>query len=75
MNTQTEQQLENALIAQLEMLGWNRVTIQGEVDLVTNLQRQLEIHNKTTLSEAEFRQVLNKLARGNIVCAVPVPLI
>ncbi len=66
MNTQTEQQLENALIAQLETLGWERVTIQGEADLVTNLQRQLEIHNKTTLSEAEFRQVLNKLARGNI---------
>jgi type I restriction enzyme R subunit len=66
MNTQTEQQLENALIAQLEMLGWNRVTIQGEADLVANLQRQLEIHNKTSFSEAEFRQILNKLARGNI---------
>lgn len=66
MNTQTEQQLENALIAQLETLGWERVTIQGEADLVANLQRQLEIHNKTSLSEAEFRQILNKLARGNI---------
>lgn len=66
MNTQTEQQLENALIAQLESLGWNRVAIKDEADLVANLQRQLEIHNKTTLSEAEFRQVLNKLSRGNI---------
>lgn len=66
MNTQTEQQLENALIAQLETLGWERVTIQGEADLVANFQRQLEIHNKTSLSEAEFRQILNKLARGNI---------
>lgn len=66
MTTQTEQQLENALIAQLETLGLDRVTIAGEADLVSNLKRQLEIHNKTSLSEAEFKQVLNKLARGNI---------
>src|SRR6056297_42260 len=66
MSTQTEQQLENALIAQLETLGWDRVTITGEADLVANLKRQLEIHNKTSLSEAEFKQILNKLARGNI---------
>lgn len=66
MNTQTEQQLENSLIAQLEMLGWNRVTIADEADLVRNLKQQLEAHNKTSLSEIEFKQVLNKLARGNI---------
>ena len=66
MNTQTEQQLENALITQLETLGWDRVTIADEADLVTNLKRQLEKHNKTLLSDYEFRQVLNKLARGNI---------
>ena len=66
MNTQTEQQLENALIAQLETLGWERVTIADESTLVTNLKRQLEKHNKTLLSDLEFRQILNKLARGNI---------
>ncbi len=66
MNTQTEQQLENALIAQLETLGWERVTIEDEAALVTNLKRQLEKHNKTLLSDLEFRQILNKLARGNI---------
>lgn len=66
MTTQTEQQLEDALIAQLETLGWDRVTIRDEADLVANLKRQLEVHNKTSLSEAEFKQVLNKLARGNI---------
>jgi type I restriction enzyme R subunit len=42
------------------------VTIKDEADLVENLKHQLEIHNKTSLSDAEFRQVLNKLARGNI---------
>jgi type I restriction enzyme R subunit len=66
MTTQTEQQLEDALIAQLETLGWDRVTIKDEADLVSNLKHQLEVHNKTSLSDAEFRQVLNKLARGNI---------
>lgn len=66
MNTQTEQQLENALIAQLETLGWEKVAIPDEDALVANLHRQLEAHNKTTLSDAEFRQILNKLARGNI---------
>jgi type I restriction enzyme R subunit len=66
MTTQSEQQLENALIAQLETLGWDRVAIADEADLVANLQRQLEIHNKTSLSGAEFKQVLNKLSRGNI---------
>lgn len=66
MITQSEQQLENALITQLETLGWDRVTITDEADLVSNLKRQLEVHNKTSLSDAEFKQVLNKLARGNI---------
>ena len=66
MSTQSEQQLENALITQLETLGWDRVTIKDEADLVSNLKRQLELHNKTSLSDTEFKQVLNKLARGNI---------
>lgn len=66
MTTQSEQQLENALIAQLETLGWDQVTIADENDLLANLKRQLEKHNKVLLSDLEFRQVLNKLARGNI---------
>ena len=41
MNTQTEQQLENALIAQLQTLGWEKVTISDEADLVANLKMQL----------------------------------
>ncbi|MEC7030022.1 MAG: HsdR family type I site-specific deoxyribonuclease, partial [Pseudomonadota bacterium] len=66
MNTQTEQQLENALIAQLETLGWEKVAIADEEALVANLKTQLEKHNKVSLSEAEFKQILNKIARGNI---------
>jgi type I restriction enzyme R subunit len=66
MTTQSEQQLESALVAQLETLGWEKVTIADEDGLLVNLKSQLEKHNKMLLSDPEFRQVLNKLARGNI---------
>ena len=66
MSTQSEQTLENNLIAQLETLGWDRVTITDEESLLANLKKQLEIHNETTLSELEFKQILNKLAKGNL---------
>ena len=66
MTTESEQALENKLIAQLETLGFEYVQIKDETDLIENLKRQLEKHNKTTLTDQEFKQVLNKLARGNI---------
>ena len=63
---ETEKQLENKLIAQLEILGFEKVRIDNEDALVANLKLQLENHNQVSLSGGEFRQVLNKLARGNI---------
>ena len=66
MTTESEQTLENNLIAQLQTLGFEKVRIDNEDALVLNLKRQLEKHNKVKLSEGEFKQVLNKLARGNI---------
>ena len=66
MTTESEQTLENKLIAQLETLGFEQVHIKDEDALIENLKRQLEKHNETSLSEKEFKQVLNKLARGNI---------
>ena len=66
MTTQSEQILENNLITQLETLGFENVWIDNEDALITNLKGQLEKHNKVNLSDAEFNQVLNKLARGNI---------
>jgi len=64
--TQSEQTLENNLIAQLETLGFEKVRIDDEDALVANLKRQLEQHNRTSLSAGEFKQVLNQLDRGNI---------
>ena len=66
MSTQSEQALENLLIQQLETLGFERVRIEDEEQLIANLKQQLEKHNKIDLSDQEFKQVLNKLNRGNI---------
>ncbi len=65
-HTQSEQQLENELLAQLQTLGFTKVRIDDEAALVANLKQQLQLHNQTTLSEAEFKQILNKLSKGNI---------
>src|SRR5690606_6553451 len=40
--------------------------ITQESDLIHNLKSQLEKHNKTSLSEAEFAQILNQLSKGNV---------
>ena len=66
MSTQSEQTLEHNLIAQLETLGFEKARIDDEAALIINLKAQLEKHNKVNLSEGEFKQVINKLARGNI---------
>ena len=66
MTTQSEQALENNLIQQLQTLGFERIHIDNETDLIANLKRQLEEHNKIILSEKEFKQILIKLEKGNI---------
>lgn len=66
MNTQDEATLEENLIKQLESLDYERVYIKDEKELLENLKIQLEIHNKTTLSQAEFQRVLNHLNKGDI---------
>ncbi len=66
MTTQSKKTLEDNLIVQLETLGFGKVRIEDEAALINNLKSQLEKHNKVSLSDKEFKQVLNKLARGNI---------
>ncbi|MEM1324545.1 MAG: type I restriction endonuclease subunit R [Bacteroidota bacterium] len=66
MTIQPEQLLENNLVQQLEALGYTRVQIREEKDLLDNLKRQLEKHNGITLSDKEFQQVLHQLNKGNI---------
>ena len=66
MAAQSEQALENLLIKQLESLEYERVSVMSENDLLANLKRQLEKHNKTTFSEVEFKRITNHLNKGNV---------
>lgn len=66
MTIQSEQLLEDQLIADLEQLEYEYVSIKNEAELLANLKRQLEKHNSIQLSENEFSQVLNHLHSGNI---------
>lgn len=63
---QSEQILEEKLIAQLQTLGYEKVRIQNEADLLINLKNQLEKHNQTTFSDTEFQRILNHLNKGNV---------
>ncbi len=66
MTTQPEQILENNLVTQLVALGYKKVDIVDEVSMLSNLKTQLEKHNKVTLSEQDFKQILNYINKGSI---------
>ncbi|MFH6958081.1 type I restriction endonuclease subunit R [Flavobacterium aquidurense] len=74
MSRQSEQILEEQLIAQLQNLGYNYIVINSEKDLLLNLKGQLEKHNHSALSKTdneqftktEFEKVLNLLSKGNV---------
>lgn len=67
MTVQSEQQLENELIAQLNELGYVNVTIKNEATLLSNLKTQIEKANELSpLSEAEWKQVISHLNTGNV---------
>ena len=63
---QSEQQLENALLKQLQSLGHSPVDIPDEKTLLLNLKRQLEKHNNITFSDNEFKKVINILNAGSV---------
>lgn len=66
MTAQPEYILEENLVEQLEGLGYTKVSIKDEAELIANLKGQLEKHNRTSYSDVEFRQILNQLSKGNI---------
>ena len=66
MTHQSEGQLENTLINQLQRLGFERVKIEDEKQLIENLKGQLEKFNKTEFSDGEFTKILNHLNKGDI---------
>lgn len=66
MTSQPEQLLENNLVSQLAQLGYKKVQIKDETDLLINLKAQLEKHNRIVLSDNDFKQVLNYINKGSI---------
>lgn len=66
MSTQSEAILEENLLKQLVSLGYEQVIIRDEAELLANLKKQLERHNKTTLNEVEFSRIINHLNKGNV---------
>jgi type I restriction enzyme R subunit len=67
MTVQSEYQLENELIAQLQGLGYATVTIKDERQLLSNLKTQIERANGLApLSETEWKQVISFSNTGTV---------
>ncbi|EJO34037.1 type I site-specific deoxyribonuclease, HsdR family [Acinetobacter radioresistens WC-A-157] len=67
MVVQSEQQLENELIDQLQQLGYATVTIKDESQLLSNLKTKIEQANGLApLSETEWKQVISFLNSGTV---------
>lgn len=66
MSIQPEAALEEALLVQLQNLDYERISLKNEVDLENNLKKQIEIHNKISLNDNEFKKILNHLNKGTI---------
>lgn len=66
MSKQSEQILEEQLVAQLQKLGYKYALIPDEKALLANLKTQLEKHNHIQFSDSEFEKVLNILNKGSV---------
>jgi type I restriction enzyme R subunit len=66
MSKQSEAILEEQLVAQLKMLGYQYALVNSEKDLILNLKAQLEKHNSCAFSATEFEKVLNILSKGTV---------
>lgn len=64
--TQSEFQLEEALLKHLSTMGYQRVSLPNTKALIANFRLQLERHNKLTLTDAQFESVLNQMDRGSL---------
>ncbi|QSS96917.1 type I restriction endonuclease subunit R [Psychroflexus sp. ALD_RP9] len=66
MTRQSEAALEEQLLKQLQGLGYQRLVIKNEAELLANLKQQLEKHNGVQWSSTEFQRVLNILNKGSV---------
>lgn len=66
MSKQSEQILEEQLLIQLQKMGYDRVSMNSESELIDNLKTQLEKHNNIKFTNSEFDKVLNILNKGSV---------
>ena len=64
MSTQSEQVLEDNLVAQLVEQGFAKVAVTDEGAMLANLKAQLEAFNEVPLTESEFTKVLHHLNKS-----------
>ncbi|MFD1259040.1 type I restriction endonuclease subunit R [Entomomonas asaccharolytica] len=70
MTIQSEAELEQALIEKLQQGGYEYIPIRTEQQMLANLRKQLEIHNKLEakpFTDNEFQQILTHLKKENTV--------
>lgn len=70
MTTQSEYELEIALLKQLEGFGYEQVSISNEAQMLANLKTQLERHNQLSsqpFSDSEFKKIISHLTHSNTV--------
>lgn len=63
---ESEYQLEEKLIETLKDVSYKRVKIDSEKELLANMKKQLEVHNNTEFSDAEFKKIRNYLSSGSV---------
>lgn len=66
MSTQPEYILEQELVEQLTGLGYERVSLKDDIEVLANLKSQLEQFNEDSYSDKEFKEILNHLAKGTV---------
>jgi type I restriction enzyme R subunit len=67
--TQSEQVLEDGLVAQLVAQGYAKVAVTDEASMLANLKAQLEAFNDVALTDGEFTKVLHHLNKSSGVFA------
>ena len=65
MTHQSEQELEKTMLARLQGLGFELVTLADTKALEQNLKVQLEKFNEVSFSDSEFSKILNHLNKGD----------
>ena len=54
---QSEKALEDSFIKKLVSMGYERLHINNEFDLLVNLRKQLELMNKVSLTDGEWQRL------------------